>query len=376
MKFTIFLMSAAFLWPAAVPATTYVVRPDGTGDFPTIQAAIDAAVNGDTIELTNGSFTGDGNRDISVVGKAITIRSQSGDPENCIIDCQGVGWGIYLGWTTGRSKLEGFMVTRGQADSGGGVTDDSYPGADIADCIFYRNSAAFVGGGVMSRGEAAALVRCKFVENSSGEFAGGFFSGSNGPTHATLDDCQFIGNTASRFGGAVFLDAVYPMREGSIRNCTFVGNRSLGRGGAVYVTSQSPTIEHCTFAYNAAATGGVVDCPWSAPTIRNSIIAFSTEGAAVSCEDGGPAVLDCCDVYGNAGGDWVGCIAGQEGQNGNLGADPLFCDPEVGDLRLQEGSPCGPDYNPDCGQIGAWPVGCGPSAIEEMTWGAVKAMYR
>ena len=39
-------------------ACTYVVDPYGTGDFPTIQAAIDAAADGDVICLTNGHSSG------------------------------------------------------------------------------------------------------------------------------------------------------------------------------------------------------------------------------------------------------------------------------------------------------------------------------
>ena len=70
-------------------ATVYVITPEGTGDFATIQAAIDAAEDGDVIELTNGVFTGDGNREIDFLGRAITLRSQGGDPETCIIDCEG-----------------------------------------------------------------------------------------------------------------------------------------------------------------------------------------------------------------------------------------------------------------------------------------------
>ena len=69
--------------------TTYVVRPDGTGDFPTIQAAIDSALDGDTIKLTDGTFRGEGNRNIHYWGKAITICGQSGDPSLCTIDCEG-----------------------------------------------------------------------------------------------------------------------------------------------------------------------------------------------------------------------------------------------------------------------------------------------
>jgi hypothetical protein len=67
-----------------------VVNPEGTGDFPTIQAAVDAVSDGDIIELTDGTFTGRGNRNIDFNGKAITVRSQSGNAENCIMDCEGI----------------------------------------------------------------------------------------------------------------------------------------------------------------------------------------------------------------------------------------------------------------------------------------------
>jgi hypothetical protein len=72
--------------PTALP-TTYTVNPEGTGDFPTIQAAIDAVVDGDVIELTDGTFTGDGNHNLDFAGKSIAVCSQSGNPESCVIDC-------------------------------------------------------------------------------------------------------------------------------------------------------------------------------------------------------------------------------------------------------------------------------------------------
>ncbi|MHC5184552.1 MAG: hypothetical protein ACYSPI_09805, partial [Planctomycetota bacterium] len=49
------------------------VDPNGTGDYPTIQAAIDAAVDNDVVVLNPGTYTGDGNRDIVFPGKAITV---------------------------------------------------------------------------------------------------------------------------------------------------------------------------------------------------------------------------------------------------------------------------------------------------------------
>lgn len=70
-------------------ARSWVVHPDGGGDAPTIDAAIDSVSGTDIIELIDGTYTGDGNRDLHNNEKAIVIRSISGDPTACIIDCQG-----------------------------------------------------------------------------------------------------------------------------------------------------------------------------------------------------------------------------------------------------------------------------------------------
>ncbi len=97
----------------------------------------------------------------------------------------------------------------------------------------------------------------------------------------------------------------------------------------------------------------------------NTIIAFGNQGPAVLCAGSSNCTLSCCDLYGNAGGDWVGAIAGQLGVDGNICADPLFCgaqNPEM-PYSVSAISPCAPDYNPECGLIGACPVGCGLSAV-------------
>jgi pectin methylesterase-like acyl-CoA thioesterase len=108
------------LAPGPSRAETHVVTPDGTGDFPTIQAAIDAAVDGDEVVLTHGVFTGDGNRDVNFLGKAITIRSQDGGPSVCIIDCKGSFGERHRGFRfdsrEGReSVLSGVTVSNGYA---------------------------------------------------------------------------------------------------------------------------------------------------------------------------------------------------------------------------------------------------------------------
>ena len=87
------LLLLAFLFcSVASHGAVYLVRPDGTGDYPTIQAAIDAAQNGDEILLAAGVFKGLGNFDINFRGKAITVRSQSGFPVDSTIDAEGIQW--------------------------------------------------------------------------------------------------------------------------------------------------------------------------------------------------------------------------------------------------------------------------------------------
>jgi len=358
-------------------STTYLVLPDGSGDFPTIQAAIDAAVTGDVIALGAGTFTGAGNRDIAIVGKAITVRSQGGAPADCVIDCQAAGRGFYLGASPGRTQFEGLTLQGGAADLGAGVLDESPQGADFVACVFQDNAASVAGGGVATY-ESPTFIRCAFIGNSAGEAGGGAGCSSGGQVNSPVfDECRFIGNTAASCGGALLLENVAPRREANVVRCTFFANSSAGTGAAVAALAQQPLIESCTFAGNTALSGGVLDYQWGTgtATLARCIIALSPSGQAVSCQGGSTVTLACCDVFGNEGGDWVGCIAGQEGQNGNLALDPCFCDPESGDLRLREDSPCAPDYNPACNLIGALPVGCS-TPVRATTWGAIKALYR
>ncbi len=107
----------------SVHATTYVIEPDGSGDFSTIQDAVNGAEDWDVIELANGVFSGRGNWDIDFYGKAVKICSQSGDPGTCIIDVQGVhGDEIdqkafkFQNGETRTSILSGVTIRNGDAD--------------------------------------------------------------------------------------------------------------------------------------------------------------------------------------------------------------------------------------------------------------------
>ncbi|MFC1573117.1 right-handed parallel beta-helix repeat-containing protein [Candidatus Eisenbacteria bacterium] len=212
------------------------------------------------------------------------------------------------------------------------------------------------GGAIYSYASAFTVIACSIVNNHAlggNDMGGGIYSDYS---EATIMDSEFLGNIAYR-GGGVQLEHSYGI---TITNCLFVDNlATVGPGGAIFCYDSDPIIAGCTLAGNGAAGGGggIYCMHYSFPQLENTIIAFSTTGEAVYCEDPEPShpTLTCCNVYGSAGGDWVGCIADQGGLNGNFSADPRFCDMEAGDFRLASCSPC---IHGECGQIGAFGQGC------------------
>ena len=160
------------LWLAlgtAALGETYVVFPDGSGDFPTIQAAVDSVLDGDIIELADGVFRGEGNWDVDYLGKEITIRSQSGDPYACIVDCEAVGQyhrGFFFDNVGAGAVLAGITVRNGYADDGGGIICLGSSSPLISRCVFHRNTAVVHGGGIVCDvGSSPTISQCTFVEN-------------------------------------------------------------------------------------------------------------------------------------------------------------------------------------------------------------------
>jgi hypothetical protein len=148
----------ALLFPALAHARTWYVKPDGTGDAPTIQAAIDSAESGDEVVLAPGRYTwssqgGQGEPGILefmvVLKPGITLRGESG-PENTVLDAEGRGRVVDCSGP-GQMRIEGLTVTGGGGSPGGGIaaTRDAQP--FIANCIV-RNNDSGGGGGVFLLG--------------------------------------------------------------------------------------------------------------------------------------------------------------------------------------------------------------------------------
>ncbi len=364
-------------------AKTWYIKPDGTGDAPTIQAGIDSAGVGDTVLVACGTYY---EHDI-VIKSGMHLTSEMELAECVTIDAQQQGRVFYCDHVDD-TGIVGFTVTGGLGDHGGGMYC-GYSSPRLAYCVFSGNSATIVGGGLRCMDYSSPLIaNCTFTDNSAQNGGGGIgcFNHSS-PTllsctfannvaisfdgggmscwvdcSPTLDACTFSGNLAGRSGGGMDLWT----SRADLSGCTFAGNAAAYAGGGMHcINTSSPSIVNCTFTDNSAGGGGGgLYCRYgSSPVLENTIITFSTQGEAISCfDDLSDPILVCSNAYGNAGGDWVGCVAGQNGINGNFSADPLFCDPANGDFTLDVASPCLPGNHPygeDCGLIGALSQGCG-----------------
>ncbi|MEE8404122.1 MAG: hypothetical protein V3S17_01890 [candidate division Zixibacteria bacterium] len=257
------------------PESTTIRVP---ADLPTIQAAVTAAVNGDTILVAPGIYTGTGNRDIIIEGKSVVIIAEQA-ASSTVIDCEG----------DENEPHRAFMI-RNQASSNTIIEGFTIRGG-------YNTSGASI------------------------------YCTSSSPT---------------------------------FKFCLFFGNQSTLSGGAIRCKNSSPSLINCTFVANSAKTGGAIFAlASSSPYLENCIIAFSGSGESIATADGSSQpLLTCCNIFGNAGGDWERSISDQANSDGNLSVDPQFCDADNLIFSLKAGSPCAPNNN-SCGRlIGALPAEC------------------
>lgn len=315
----------------AIPKTWHV-DPAGAADGRTIQAAIDGAEEGDSIFVAPGTYKGDGNRDLSFHGKAISLVGTAG-PEETTIDCEGKEddphRGFHLHEAEGEGTyIAGFTVTNGYVE---GHFPASYGGAilcvgsspTIEDCWLIKNRSDHFGGGMVCFESASPkLTRVRFIENTAKNNGGGF--GSKMKCNPTLTDVLFVRNSAKRGGG------FWCWKAGAYLNqATFVGNSGTVSAGGIWSNNADMRI-------------------------RNTIVAFSSAGEAIACTNPPPEVkVKNCNFYGNAGGDEIPfCIIEQ---GGNFSLDPEFVDQAKDDFSLKKSSPCAPGNHPeeiDVGWIG------------------------
>lgn len=330
--------------------------------YPTIQAAMDDASEGDTIRVADGTYTGEGNFDLDFKGKAITVRSENG-PENCIIDGQRErrAFDFHSGEDE-NSVLDGFTIANGfTGESGGGGIRCTASSPKITNCIIVGNSAKDYGGGMCnSYNSNPTLINCTFSENSA-EAAVSMLGNGGGMcnlvnSNPTLINCTFSSNSVSYAGAGMYN---YENSNPTLTKCTFSAN-SAKHGGGMYNSYESdPTLINCTFSENSAEYGGAMKNYESAPTLSNCTLSGNSAemGGGIWNGRGSASKLTNCILWGNSGNNGTDesaqisdshsaetsvanycCVQGWAGSLdgiANIDSDPLFADPNACDYHLK-----------------------------------------
>ncbi len=357
------------LTPTSVPThvCSTILVPQ---DHQTIQEAIHAALDCDTVLIDDGTYTGDRNKNLDLMGKAITLTSVNGR-ENCIIDCENDGRGFIIFRGEGNdSIISGLTVQNCNATYGAGIyIQNSSPAilectvksctcdSDgsgiycsntsspvITDCIITENSAGGMGGGLYCRDFSNPTITNTDITLNSAEFGGGIESYSASPhliecnisenygvhnggiffdigAGCVLENCTIAYNSSIDQGGGLHIISDNP--EALIKNCLIIGNETQNYGGGVECWYSSPTFLNCTFTENSAQlNAGALNCMNASPTVKNCIFwnNFPNE-----VETSGQSDIDM--TYSNVQGGFEG--------EGNMNQDPMFVDPVNGDYHLQ-----------------------------------------
>jgi len=269
------LICALMCMSLAAPcnARTITVDDDGPADFNNIQAAINDANNGDTIEVKPGTYTGEGNCDIDFLGKAITVKSENG-PESCIIDAEQLGRVFHFYSEEGEdSIIDGFTITHGQFYC---EPNESCP-------------ITWHGGGIYCSDGSPTIRNCIITDNFA-HFGGGIYAAGPYESSPIIINCVLTGNEA-QYGAAI-----YGAGGTKIINCTIVGNTAGLHG-------DDPAV-----------------ILWDDSIIVNSIIWDNYPNQLFEFASG-------MAIYNDIQGGWPG--------TGNIDTDPCFADPWSGDYHLK-----------------------------------------
>jgi predicted outer membrane repeat protein len=201
------LIAAVMIAATSVQAVcdTWHIRPDGTGDVPDIRTGILVASTHDILLLADGVYKGHGNTELSFGGKALVIRSESGDPHACVIDCEGDD----MFWR------RGFLFFSGEGHG------------SVLDGVTIRNGYGYEGSAIWCWASSPTVSNVIVRRNTAVLNGGGLYCG--GGSHPIVKNVTFVGNSASQ-GAAIYCNG---SSSASVEKSIVAFNR---QGGAVAVT--------------------------------------------------------------------------------------------------------------------------------------------
>ncbi|MDP6449442.1 MAG: carboxypeptidase regulatory-like domain-containing protein [Lentisphaeria bacterium] len=242
---------------ATVNAADLFVDPNGS-----IQAAIDAANEGDTIHIANGTYA-----EHLAIDKSLTLQGQG--LVHTIIDADGTGSGFTISGTA-TVTITDLTVINGNAARGGGF--DIEADSVTLRRVQIRNCTAGRGGGLYVRGtsftmEQSIVAYCTSTTETvtdGGKGGGLYLIFTDGQT-ANIADCAFYGNFAW-FGGAMRLwDA-----EAIVKRCHIFANRSRWDVVEITETSNFDLID-CLLHNNQSLFQDILSCSYDS-VIRQAYV--------------------------------------------------------------------------------------------------------
>jgi len=290
-----------------------VVDKEGTGDFTELPAAIEAAVDGDTVVVQPGTYEID--RPIVFAGKNIVLRAPEGPDQTTIRmadpphnERDGAIL-IFRNGETLSTVVEGFTLTGGKGTfynndplgkAGGAILCYNRSSPTIRNCVLSGNEA-IMGGAVCIDNSQPEFFDCIIEQNKTSYDGGALFCFSN--AEAVFTNCVFRENRAGRHGGAVtnFVNCRLRFIE-----CTFTRNRctELG-GGLTFDANSNPYFYRCLITNNYSPTfgGGILLYRGSSPTLDCCILAGNyaarESGGALACDVDCAPVFNNCLIYAN-----------------------------------------------------------------------------
>ena len=214
------IMTAVLVLPIAA---TYSLAETNhvPAEYPTIQAAIDAAASGDEVVLASGIYT----ENFTFKEDHVLVRSAEGPSQTIIDGGSSGGYACVYFPPYSSGELRGVTVRNHEHPYTGAVTIKRCV-ATVANCTFEDNRNYFTGSAVridsVSLGDTfeVEVVGCTFRRNESSDWGGALSASLWEEDDLRIADCLFEDNTSGA-GGHMLLSPNGPDCHVVVEQCTF-----------------------------------------------------------------------------------------------------------------------------------------------------------